>query len=218
MFTYPIQLHIANKPCTIIGGGKVALRKTEKLLAAGACVTIIALEPIEELLRLAQEKKIILRHRAFLSGDTKGAFLVFAATNNPQINWDIAQETNTHSQLLNVIDRPDLGNFTVPGSWQKGSLIFTVTTGGTPALTKLITKELDDFYNSDFTAFADFLAEIRPIIKNIPSTSQEREFLWQAMLTPAIIGLVRSGNITQAKERITNAINSFRSQSQNSSG
>ena len=212
-FTYPIQLHNANKPCTSIGGGKVALRKAQKLLAAGASVTLIAPEPVKEILALAQEQKLVLRQRAFITGDTKDAFLVFAATNNPQVNWTVAQEANAEKQLLNVIDSPDLGNFTVPGSLQKGSLSFTVTTGGTPALTKLITKELGSFYDSDFAAFADFLAEVRTVIKNIPSTSQEREVLWQEMLTPALIGLVRSGNITQAKESITNAINSFRSQS-----
>lgn len=212
-FIYPIQLNIANKPCTIIGGGKIALRKTLKLLAAGALITLIATEPVNELVALAQAKKIILLQRAFIPGDTNGAFLVFAATNNTLVNSAVAQEATINNQLLNVIDRPDLGNFTVPGSLQKGNLIFTVTTGGTPALTKIITKELDTFYGGDFTTFADFLLEVRHIIKNIPSTPREREILWQEMLTPTIINLVRSGNITQAKEIITNAINSFRSQS-----
>ena len=212
-FIYPIQLNITDKPCTIIGGGKVALRKVENLLAAGALITLIAPEPIPELLALAKIGKITFLQRKFEPGDTKGAFLVFAATNNSAVNALVAQEANRNKQLLNVIDEPDLGNFTVPGSWQNGNLIFTVTTGGTPALTKLITRELSTSYGDCFADFAEFLLEVRANIKNIPSTSQEREKLWQEMLTPNIIHLVRTGNIKKAKESITNAINSFRPQS-----
>lgn len=189
------------------------MRKTETLLAAGALITLIAPKPLKSLLTLAKTNKLTLYQREFKPGDTKGAFLVFAATDNPAVNALVAQEANNNNQLLNVIDNPALGNFTVPGSWQSGNLIFTVTTGGTPALTKLITKEISNSYGDNFADFAEFLLEVRANIKNIPSTSSQREKLWHEMLTPKIMHLVRIGNIKQAKESIINAINSFRPQS-----
>ena len=212
-FTYPIQLHIQSKACTVIGGGNVALRKVKSLLQAGAKITLVAPQLTPELLDYAKNGLITLLQRDFLPGDTKGAFLVIAATNNASVNEAIASEAASHNQLVNVTSNPDLGNFTVPGTLQKGNLVFTVATGGTPALTKLITRELHDSYGDNFAAFADFLLEIRKNIKNIPSTSQEREKLWQNMLTPKIMQLVRTGNIEKAKESITNAINSFRTKS-----
>jgi precorrin-2 dehydrogenase / sirohydrochlorin ferrochelatase len=208
--TYPIQLHIKDQPCTVIGGGKVALRKVKRLLQAGAIITLIAPVLNTEILTLAKEGKITLLRREFLPGDTKGAFLIIAATNNSSVNEAIASEASSHKQLVNVINSPNLGNFIVPGTIQNGNLIFTVTTGGTPALTKLITRELRDSYGDNFAAFADFLLEMRNNIKTIPSTPLEREKLWQEMLTPKIMQLVRTGNIEQAKESITNAINCFR--------
>jgi len=212
-FTYPIQLHIQSKPCTVIGGGKVALRKVNSLLQAGAKITLVAPQLTPELLVYAKDGLITLLQRNFLPGDTTGAFLVIAATDNASVNEAIASEASSHNQLVNVTSNPDLGNFTVPGTLQKGNLVFTVATGGTPALTKLITRELHDSYGDNFAAFADFLLEIRNNIKNIPSTSLEREKLWKNMLTPKIMQLVRTGNIEKAKESITNAINSFRTKS-----
>ena len=141
-FTYPIQLHIQSKSCTVIGGGKVALRKVKSLLQAGAKITLVAPQVTPELLDYAKNGLITLLQRNFIPGDTKGAFLVIAATDNASVNEAIAIEAASHNQLVNVSSNPDLGNFTVPGTLQKGNLVFTVATGGTPALTKLITREL----------------------------------------------------------------------------
>jgi len=189
------------------------LRKVKSLLQAGAKITLVAPLITPELLAYAKDGTITLLQRDFRPGDTKGAFLVIAATDNTSVNEAVAREASSHNQLVNVISNPDLGNFTVPGTLQKGNLIFTVATGGTPALTKLITQELRDSYGDNFAAFADFLLEMRNNMKNIPSTSQEREKLWQDILTPKIMQLVRTGNIEKAKESIANAISSFRPQS-----
>ena len=78
-FTYPIQLHIQSKACTVIGGGKVALRKVKSLLQAGAKITLVAPQLTPELLDYAKNGLITLLQRDFLPGDTKGAFLVIAS-------------------------------------------------------------------------------------------------------------------------------------------
>ena len=54
-FNYPLQLKLQNKHCLVIGGGKVAVRKVGKLLAAGARVTVIATRVIRALQELAQQ-------------------------------------------------------------------------------------------------------------------------------------------------------------------
>ena len=44
MDVLPIFLNIQDKPCLVVGGGSVALRKAELLLNAGATVKVVAPE------------------------------------------------------------------------------------------------------------------------------------------------------------------------------
>ena len=39
---YPVMLNVRGQRCLVVGGGGVALRKTEGLLADGAVVTVVA--------------------------------------------------------------------------------------------------------------------------------------------------------------------------------
>ena len=48
-FTYPVTLNLQGTFCTVVGGGQVALRKIQALLAEGAEVTVISPDVIPEL-------------------------------------------------------------------------------------------------------------------------------------------------------------------------
>ena len=82
-FRYTVQLNMENRPCVVIGGGNVALRKTKSLLEAGAAVTVIAPVILPEIIALQRKFPVlILCRRDYERGDTAHAFLVIAATDN----------------------------------------------------------------------------------------------------------------------------------------
>ena len=56
---YPINLILDNKPCVVLGGGHVALRKVKGLLEAKAKVTVISPQIVEGLAKLVETKSII---------------------------------------------------------------------------------------------------------------------------------------------------------------
>ena len=56
---YPINLILDNKPCVVLGGGHVALRKVKGLLEAKAKVTVISPQIVEGLAKLVETKAII---------------------------------------------------------------------------------------------------------------------------------------------------------------
>ena len=55
---FPVFLNIENKNCLVIGGGKVALRKINKLLEYKASITVISKNIIKEI-KLLKNIKII---------------------------------------------------------------------------------------------------------------------------------------------------------------
>src|SRR5208283_938979 len=94
---YPIFLDLRGRRCTVVGGGRVAERKVQALLRAGASVHVISPAVTPRLALLAARKKIDLTPRAFRPADREGPaparsegqrgvrpVLVFAATDSPE--------------------------------------------------------------------------------------------------------------------------------------
>ena len=213
-FNYTIQLNLHDTFCLVIGGGKVALRKAKTLLVAGANVTVIAprFEPSFTALALAH-RTLRLKERSFQAGDTEGAFLVIAATDNSAVNQTVAKEAIANRCLVNVTDAPRTGNFSVAGSYSVGTVRFTVSTGGNPRLTHLLLKDLENSYGPALNAFNLFLEEQRKRVKKIIPDSSARQLFWQNTLTSTLLQNVREGKLEQAKEIIIHAVDRIRSES-----
>ncbi|MBR6887286.1 MAG: hypothetical protein IKN16_02450 [Selenomonadaceae bacterium] len=80
---YPLNLDVENKPCVVIGGGQVALRKIYGLLAAGANVKVIAPEVCAEVEELSKRGEISLTREKFSEELLGDEIILIAATNNP---------------------------------------------------------------------------------------------------------------------------------------
>ena len=207
-FCYTVQLNMANRRCVVIGGGNVALRKTKSLLEAGAAVTVIAPVILPEIIALQRKFPALnLCRRNYETGDLANAFLVVAATDNNKVNAAVALEARQNHCLLNVTDDPEAGNFSVAGTYDNGSLHFSVATGGNPRLTHLLLEDLQQQYGDDMAAFASFLDEQRETVKNCLPDPRARQEFWRNTLTNQLLQLVKEGHLQQAKEIIIHAVN-----------
>lgn len=213
-FLYPIMLKLKDKKCVIIGGGSVAARKLQTLCAAKANVTVVAPNFSEELLTIAAQQDCILLQQEYQKELLANAFITIAATNSFELNRAI---TEAAPCLCNNITEPALSNFTVPSSFNVDGISVTLATGGMPGYTRLLKRFLQSKLKPSFSQFNTFLLEQRQIVKSIASTSEERTAFWRQALNHEILLLLESDNIEQAKEQIQNAVDSFRTQSQNSS-
>lgn len=211
-FSYPVMLKLQDKKCIIIGGGVVAARKLATLCEAGAQVTCIAPSFAPELLATAQQFSCTLIQTVYQPDQLKDAFIVVAATDSFEVNRAI---TKAAPCLCNNITEPHLSNFTVPSSINIGTITVTIATGGIPGYTRLLRKYLQTKLNPTFGQFNDYLLTQRKAVKEIASTPEERTAFWRQVLNENLLQLLENENIEQAKEQIQNAVDSFRTQSQN---
>ena len=186
-FSYPAMLDLKNKKCVIIGGGKVAVRKALPLIEAGANLTVIAPAADPQLLTLAKTGLLQLELRAYADNDLIDAFVTIAATDDFHINRKIAVAA---PYLCNVVTEPSLGNFSVPSTVKNGALTFTLSTGGMPALTRVLSQDLRAYYGSDFAEFNEFLQQLRRELKTIATTPEKRTAFWRQTLNQSVIGLL----------------------------
>lgn len=125
--TLPVNLLLTDHPCLVAGGGKVALRKTGHLLEAGACVTVVAPKICEAFAAL----DVVCVERAFKLPDINGKTLVFACTNDRQVNRLILDECRKNNVLCSCVDGHwAQSDFTTPAISRHGSLTLAVSTGG----------------------------------------------------------------------------------------
>jgi uroporphyrin-III C-methyltransferase / precorrin-2 dehydrogenase / sirohydrochlorin ferrochelatase len=97
MTVYPLGLDLTGRRVVVVGGGRVALRRTRALAEAGALITVIAprIQPEYALLAADQAthdkaSALTLLRRPYAEGDLAGAWLVHAATDDPAVNAAVA--------------------------------------------------------------------------------------------------------------------------------
>ena len=165
MAKYPIFLELSGRRVVLIGGGAVAARKAQVLLAAGARLVVVA-ERIDEMLTvLCRNKTAELIRSKYARSYLAEAVLVVAATNNNQLNKQIYKDCQELEILCNVVDVPELCDFFVPAVVKRGSLQIAVSTDGyCPAYAGHLRKKLEAVFTEKH---GEFLAELETMRQKI---------------------------------------------------
>jgi len=181
--------------CLVVGGGAVALRKTKSLLAGGARIRVISPEVHSELSVLAQNEEIEWFERGFVEGDLRGAFLVFAATNNHEVQTLVAEEAAKCSVLMNSADDSRNSDFHVPAHFRRGRMLVTVSTGGSsPALAKTIKQRLEIELVPEYELVVELLSLVREKIVSLGGDSVSNGRLFRRLLQQEIVELILKTN------------------------
>lgn len=208
---YPINLILDNKPCVVLGGGHVALRKVKGLLDAKAKVTVISPEIVAELAKLVEEKRIIWQKKCYEQGDLDDFTLAICAIGNEKINAEVQREAKQKKVILNVVDRLEFCDFALPAKIRRGDLLVTFSTNGkSPALAKYLRCKMEREFDETYAKWLDRLVQLRKeAIETLP-TSDDREIFWRSALSDDVMELVKNKKYDEAEASIRNAISSFR--------
>ncbi|MED9947570.1 precorrin-2 dehydrogenase/sirohydrochlorin ferrochelatase family protein [Peptacetobacter hiranonis] len=174
---YPVNLNLDNMEIIIVGGGNVALRKCMNFLDFGKSVTVLAPEFDSRFLELGN--KVDLINDIFKEEYIDKFDIVVAATDDKEVNEEIACICRKKSKLINVVDSRDLSDFTVSSYVKRGDLLIGISTGGKiPALSAKIRRDLEEIYDESFAEYVDLLGELREkIIKKYEDKTERKEVL-----------------------------------------
>lgn len=126
-----INLFLSGRSCLVVGGGKVAWRKIELLVQAGAKVMVVSPEVCAEVAELVGQGRIGYTERAFEDGDVENSLLVYAATNSRGVNRKILTCCRERNILCCCVDGNWLkGDFTTPATTRHKQLMLSVSSGG----------------------------------------------------------------------------------------
>lgn len=178
---YPLMLNISGRLCVVAGGGSVAARKTAGLLEAGARVRVVSPALTADLLELARQGRIEWRSREAEPADLEGAYLVFAATDDPEANRRLTEMAEARGMLVNDAASGDAGNFLVPAVLRRGDFVIAVSSSGSaPSLAARVVRELAERYGPEYAGYAAALRKIREAVKGRVGDPEERKRLLMA--------------------------------------
>ena len=203
---YPVNLVLEGRRCLVVGGGRVALRKAEGLVACGAAVTVVAPEVADELAAL---DGVVVERRRYEPGEaaTGGYRLVITATDDRAVNQLVHDDADGAGVWVNSADDPERCTFTLPALVRRGPLMLTVATGGhSPAVSSWLRSRLEAEYGPEYETLISLLADERAAIQAEGRTTEG--LAWQSALDSDMLSLIRGGRISEARERLKTCLSS----------
>jgi len=202
-----IDLRVGEKKTLVIGGGTLGERKVKSLMRHQAEVTIISESFTQALIDLGNQGKVTLVEQRLGNGETqlrthiRDSMLVFAATNDPDLNQLVSKLARESRVLVCAVDMPDICDFYSPAVFQKGSIRVGICTDGkSPIISKVLKERLSaevtdlDSLSLEVQHHARELAK-----KKINDSSVRKDTLYQIFNDSEINGKLESGKLGEAK-------------------
>ena len=173
------MLRLRGERCLVVGGGGVALRKVEGLLAEQADVTVVAVEPMQQLEQMAQCGEIALERRRYQPLEAGRYALVFAATSNRDVNRQVYEDARARNVWVNVADDPELCSFHLPARVQRGTLQLTVASAGeAPFVVRRLRQLLERRFGAEWGEWIEAAARFRQAVRqqDLPRADREERY------------------------------------------
>jgi len=195
MRQFPAFFNLQDQPVVIVGSGEEAVRKLRLVMTAGALPMIISdhAGPADDHARI---RRVVRMTMAELPAALATARLAIVAEDNP----DAIAAIRAAGVPMNVVDRPELCDFTVPSIIDRGDIVAAIGTNGTsPVLAKSIREKLEALLPARIGDLAALAGRLRDTVKAaLPDFSARRRF-WERTLTGRTAELAYAGDLQGAE-------------------
>ena len=128
----------------VLGGGPAAEAKLRTLIKTEAKIKVISPEISNEIALWESKGLLKTETREFNPSDLKGVRLVYAATEDDDVNAKIADLARTQGLLINAADQKEACDFITPALVDRSPVIVSIGTEGTsPSLARAIKTDLE---------------------------------------------------------------------------
>lgn len=210
----PIFLRVEAREAVVVGGGAVAARKAELLLACGARVRIVARDlgrAAAALGRLTQSGRLTHLAEEFRPDHLDAAVLAIAATDCRETNARVSEAARERRIPVNVADDPDLSSFILPAIVDRSPVIVAIgSQGSAPVLARRLRAQLEALLPARLGALARFAGARRRTVQHALPPSKRRPF-WERILGGRIGAQVLAGDEPGAAAGFEADLDAFRS-------
>ncbi len=170
MVTFPVEVVLQGRRALLVGAGPDVASRVDRLLEAGALVTVVTEGPpgpeLEE-----RASRVTLLTRAATDADLEGQAIVFAAPATTPEGEARARRWHAEAaragRLFCAVDRPEACTFVNSAVARVGGLTMTFSTGGhSPGLARRLREDLEALFSD--ARFARFLTQLGALRASLP--------------------------------------------------
>ena len=186
MAYFPFFIDISTKDGLIVGGGKVALRKIEKLLPYSPRLTVCAPSLLPEIEKIPG---LILLRQPFAPSMVEGMLFVIAATDDSSLNCEISTLCRERNIPINAVDDRENCTFLFPALVKRGELSVGISTGGaSPSAAVYWKNRIDRLIPQDAGDMLDYLSGLRETVKGAIPDETRRGLVFSALFDACMEG------------------------------
>ncbi len=208
MRSFPLFLKLQGRPVLLAGSGAAAAAKLRLLAAAGARVRLYADDPSEELLQACRQLSIGCEHATLSAADLDAVDLVVGAAGEDAADHALSVAARAAGKLVNIVDRPDLSDFTMPAIVDRGEIVVAISTdGASPVLAQRVRAAIESVLPPALGRLARFARRFRGAIQARIAENGARRRFWNQVFAGPIGQAVLAGDERRAARDLIRAVN-----------
>src|SRR5262249_40586119 len=208
MRSFPLFLKLEGRPVLLVGAGSAAAAKLRLLGSAGARIIVVADHPSADLLGAIGDTHARLIEGTLSPAHFTDAELVFGATGSELSDRAVAELALAAGKLVNIVDRPELSDFTMPAIVDRGEIVVAVSThGASPVLAQRVRAAIESVLPPALGRLARFAQRFRSAIQSRIDDNPSRRRFWDQALSGPIGQGVLAGDEGRAARDLIRAVN-----------
>jgi uroporphyrin-III C-methyltransferase / precorrin-2 dehydrogenase / sirohydrochlorin ferrochelatase len=208
MRSFPLFLKLQERPVLLAGSGDAAAAKLRLLVAAGAQVRVFAEAPSAALRAAIHDLGVSWNAASVTADDLKHVELVIGAYGDADADSMLSGLARKAGKLVNIVDRPDLSDFTMPAIVDRGEIVVAVSThGASPVLAQRVRAAIESVLPPALGRLARFAQRFRSAIQARIDDNPSRRRFWDQVLSGPIGQAVLAGDERRAARDLIRAVN-----------
>lgn len=208
-----VGLSLKDRPCLVVGGGEVALRRIKKLIDEEASIMVVSPDVLPDIARYHETGALQWVAEPYRSEYMIGQQFVIIATDRPDVNAQVMEDAQSVQAFMNRADVKDDSTWVFGSATEMGDLEISIFTNQvSPRVSRLLRQDIEKRYG----ILAEWLPQIRlwrQELQHILDTPKEREQFWRTYLGESEFIQIVEGQGDSVKENIVHAISRIRSES-----
>jgi uroporphyrin-III C-methyltransferase/precorrin-2 dehydrogenase/sirohydrochlorin ferrochelatase len=180
---FPAFVRVTGRRVVVVGGGEIAAQRLRLLVKTSAAITLIDPAPGDAVRQVAASGGVALLDQPFHPDHLNGTILVFAASDEPETNSDVASAATARGIAVNVADRPGDSSFIVPAIIDRDPVVVAIGSEGTaPALARELKSRIEAWLPFALGEVARRAGALRTEVRRRIGNAQARRRFWTGLL------------------------------------